>query len=249
MSRGRVMSNWPRDSNTNAAKSNSRVVALPAELRGNEAGLRTTAANWLDLAHVRSVIIDGSHRQAIVRLDATQSAYPDLGSIPSLAANDPSMTSIGAVSARTPLVSWIDPRDQSLCFIKLPARAQGLRRGLLLCSAGVALFAGLLGIVLPGLPTTPFVLVASYCLLRSSPALHERLLRSRLFGNVLRDWHLHRGLRPHIRYKAIAVILLVLGASLYFTSIPLAAKLMILAVAACGIAFVWRLPDISERGV
>ncbi len=105
---------------------------------------------------------------------------------------------------------------------------------------------GLLGVLLPGLPTTPFVLVASYCLLRSSPRLHAQLLENRLFGNVLRDWHLHRGIRPHVRYKATAVIALVLGTSLAFTALPLVAKLLILALGAVGIAYVWRLPDASE---
>ena len=114
-------------------------------------------------------------------------------------------------------------------------------------AAGGALVLGLLGVLLPGLPTTPFVLVASYCLLRSSPRLHARLLENRLFGNVLRDWHLHRGIRPHVRYKATAVIALVLGASLYFTLLPLAAKLLICGVAVVGLSYVWRLPDASER--
>jgi uncharacterized membrane protein YbaN (DUF454 family) len=104
----------------------------------------------------------------------------------------------------------------------------------------------LLGVILPGLPTTPFVLVASYCLLRSSPRLHARLLESRLVGDVLRDWHLHRGIGRHVRYKATAVIVLVLGASLYFTSIPLVAKLLMLAIGLCGIAYVWRLPEASR---
>ena len=110
----------------------------------------------------------------------------------------------------------------------------------------MALLLGLLGIVLPGLPTTPFVIVASYCLLRSSPELHERMIHSRLFGGVLRDWHLHRGIRPHIRYKALVVVLLVLAASLAFTNLPVAAKLAIVAIAACGIAYIWRLPDVAE---
>ena len=105
---------------------------------------------------------------------------------------------------------------------------------------------GLLGIVLPGLPTTPFVLVASYCLLRSSPRLHARLLHSQLFGGVLRDWHLHRGLRPHVRYKATAVIALVLTASLVLTTMPLAAKMLVLAVAFIGVAYVWRLPSVTD---
>jgi hypothetical protein len=49
-----------------------------------------------------------------------------------------------------------------------------------------------------------------------------------------------------VRYKATAVIALVLGASLAYTSLPLVAKLMILALGAIGIAYVWRLPDASE---
>ena len=79
--------------------------------------------------------------------------------------------------AQTSVVCWTDPRDESLCFVKMPVRAKGWRRMLLMAAAGAALVLGLLGIVLPGLPTTPFVLVASYCLLRSSPRLHARLLR------------------------------------------------------------------------
>lgn len=145
------------------------------------------------------------------------------------------------------IISWTDPRDESRCFIALPAHARGVRRALLLTAAACTLALGLLGIVLPGLPTTPFVLVASYCLLRSSPRLHARLLHSRLFGGVLRDWHLHRGLRPHIRYKAMAIIVLVLAGSLLLTNLPAAAKLAILAVAALGIAYVWRLPNIAEQ--
>lgn len=105
---------------------------------------------------------------------------------------------------------------------------------------------GVLGVILPGLPTTPFVLVASYCLLRSSPRLHARLLESRLFGDVLRDWHLHRGIGRHVRYKATAVIVLVLGASLAFTSVPLVVKLLILSIGLGGITYVWRLPDASR---
>lgn len=145
----------------------------------------------------------------------------------------------------TSVATWADPHDQLLCFIKLPARARGWRRGLLLVAAGASLLLGLVGIVLPGLPTTPFVLVASYCLLRGSPRLHARLLQSRLFGGVLRDWHLHRGIRSHVRYKALAAIALVLGASLLLTAIPLMAKTGILAAASCGIAYVWRLPNVA----
>ena len=64
-------------------------------------------------------------------------------------------------------------------------RAAPLRWGL----AGLGLlFVGLgaLGVLLPGLPTTPFLLLASFCFTRSFPRLGQRLLRSRLFGPYMR---------------------------------------------------------------
>jgi uncharacterized membrane protein YbaN (DUF454 family) len=247
MSRGSAMSNWPRDDQAGGANADSWDIDLPIELRGNDTRLRATAANLLELAHVRSVIIDGSRSRVVVRLRSNQTAGPDLGTIPNLC-GEPSTTHDGASDlAETSVVCWTDPRDESLCFVKMPGRAQGWRRVLLMAAAGAALLLGLLGIILPGLPTTPFVLVASYCLLRSSPRLHARLLESRLFGDVLRDWHLHRGIRRHVRFKAMMVIALVLGASLLLTSLPLAVKLLILAIAICGVTYVWRLPDVAER--
>lgn len=217
------------------------VVDLPAHVCASDKRLHAAAARLLELAQVRSVIVDRDRTQATVRLErrAIAQSWPAPGLAHwHLEGQDPDTV--------PPLVHWMDPRDESLCFIKLPARAHGWRRALLLAAAISTLILGVLGIVLPGLPTTPFVLLASYCLLRSSPVLHERLIHSRLFGGVLRDWHLHRGIRPHVRYKALVVVLLVVAASLALTSLPLGAKLAIVIVAACGIAYIWRLPEVAE---
>lgn len=217
------------------------VVDLPSDIRTNEGRLHAAAARLLELSHVRSVIVDRDRTQAKVRLGHRDHAPSTVDCWPThIVAEEQDHTT------PLPIVHWTDPRDESLCFIKLPARAQGWRRALLLAAAVATLILGLLGVVLPGLPTTPFVLLASYCLLRSSPALHERLIHSRLFGGVLRDWHLYRGIRPHIRYKALVVVVLVVAASLTFTNLPLGAKFAIAIVAACGIAYVWRLPEVME---
>ncbi len=56
--------------------------------------------------------------------------------------------------------------------------------------AGGWFFAGLafLGVLLPLLPTTPFLLLAGTCFARSSPRLHDRILKMPVFGEYLRQW-------------------------------------------------------------
>lgn len=54
--------------------------------------------------------------------------------------------------------------------------------------AYVSLGLGLVGVVLPGLPTVPFVLLAAYAAARGSERLHKRLLAHRVFGPMIRDW-------------------------------------------------------------
>src|SRR3990172_4977206 len=100
MSRGRATSNGPRGDEAIVAKRNSWVINVPVELRRDEAGLRTTAANLLDLAPVRSVIIDGSRRQAVIRLHANRASGFDQGEIPAVPWSEPA-TACDSVDATT----------------------------------------------------------------------------------------------------------------------------------------------------
>ena len=61
------------------------------------------------------------------------------------------------------------------------------------------------GVVMPGLPTTPFLLAASWFFFRSSSRLKQRLLSSRL-GDRIRDYERRGGMHPHT--KATAVVLM-----------------------------------------
>jgi uncharacterized membrane protein YbaN (DUF454 family) len=77
-----------------------------------------------------------------------------------------------------------------------------------------------LGAILPGLPTTPWVLLASWCFARSSPALNRWLLRSPVFGPLLRDWHQHRGIRPAPKAFASCLVVLACSASIGSGRLP-----------------------------
>jgi hypothetical protein len=118
-----------------------------------------------------------------------------------------------------------------------------LRRTCMLTAAGICFLLGALGAVLPILPTTPFLLLTSYFLARSSPKLNAVLLRSRFFGPILTDWQVHRGVRKDIKVKAVLVVVLTVGVSLYLTGTSLWPALGVVTLSLVGIGIVLRLPE------
>ena len=126
-----------------------------------------------------------------------------------------------------------------------PLRA-GAARWLYLCLGVLFVALAVLGAFLPLLPTTPFVLLASGCFVRSSPRLAAWLRRSRLCGPLLTDWEQHRGVRLHVKVTAVTMIVLAATASLVFGALSPALRIVLLVLAAIGIAVVLRLRTIAS---
>ena len=72
--------------------------------------------------------------------------------------------------------------------------------------AYVALGLGLVGIVVPGLPTVPFVLLSAYAAARGSERLHRRLLADRRFGPMIDDWQRHGAVARRAKWFATATM-------------------------------------------
>ena len=70
--------------------------------------------------------------------------------------------------------------------------AKSIHRWPFLILGFAAVAVGLVGVVVPLLPTTPFLIVAAWCFARSSQRLHDWLYGHRLFGPMLRDWDENR---------------------------------------------------------
>lgn len=89
------------------------------------------------------------------------------------------------------------------------------------------LFTGLafIGIVLPLVPTTPFLLLAAFCFARSSQKLSAWLYRHRLFGPLLTNWEEHGAIGR--RTKILSVVMLV---ATPVASYLLGSKLWVLAI-------------------
>lgn len=78
----------------------------------------------------------------------------------------------------------------------------------------VFLGAGIIGIFLPLLPTTPFVLLSAACFARSSEKWHRWLLANPTFGPMVRNWEEKRCISCFVKTVAIATMLVVGGFSL-----------------------------------
>lgn len=61
---------------------------------------------------------------------------------------------------------------------------------------------GVLGVIVPGLPTTVFILLAGYCWAKSSRRFHGWLLRHKVFGKMLTDWQERRAMPRFAKYLA-----------------------------------------------
>ncbi len=65
---------------------------------------------------------------------------------------------------------------------------------------------GTIGVVLPLVPTTPFILLAVFAFARSSPRLHRWLIEHRRFGPLIDNWHAHGAIDRRTKIGAIVVI-------------------------------------------
>lgn len=86
-------------------------------------------------------------------------------------------------------------------------------RTLVFLLGALSLTLGFIGIFLPLLPTTPFVLLAAWCFFKSSAKTHQWLYQHPALGKILRDWEQHHAIARRAKIIAISMIAL----SLIFT--------------------------------
>lgn len=121
-----------------------------------------------------------------------------------------------------------------------------MQRTILIIIGWLAVVLGTLGVVLPLLPTTPFILLAAWCFARSSPRFHHWLLYRSWFGGYLRYWQKHRAMPPGAKPCAIAVILITFAISLWLVKM-MWVRILLLIILSCLLIFMWRIPVVDEK--
>ncbi len=116
-------------------------------------------------------------------------------------------------------------------------------RHLLWTLAGlVSLGLGLLGIPLPFLPTTPFILLAAFCFSKGSPRLRRWLTEHKRFGPAIAAWEANGAIPRKAKVMAGTLMLASLGISIFlgFSIVVVALQALCLA---CAAAYVMTRPD------
>ncbi len=104
-----------------------------------------------------------------------------------------------------------------------------------------ALVLGLAGILLPVLPTTPFILLAAACFARSSLRFHGWLLEHRIAGPLIREWHEHRAMPLKAKRFAYVLMAISFGSSILIMESAWHRGLLAL-VGLTLLFFLWRVP-------
>ncbi|MCH2102083.1 MAG: YbaN family protein [Planctomycetes bacterium] len=119
----------------------------------------------------------------------------------------------------------------------------GLHRPLLLAAGLLFLALGAVGIFLPLLPTTPFLLLATACFSRSSRRMHAWLLRNRIFGPILCDWEERGAIARRVKWLSSILMVGLMSYPLGFLAIPPLTKVVAGASALAVLAFIWSRPN------
>lgn len=107
-----------------------------------------------------------------------------------------------------------------------------IRKALLIFLGTVCVGLGVLGMFLPLLPTTVFLLMAAYCYSRSSERFHNWLLGNRWFGPYISNYKSGRGISMRQKISTIALLWASIGFSIWILNASIWIDLLLLAIAA-----------------
>jgi uncharacterized protein len=117
---------------------------------------------------------------------------------------------------------------------------------LLTIIGSISLVLGILGIFLPLLPATPFLLLASACYFRGSDRLHNWLMNNKVLGTYIRNIQQRRGIPLKAKLVTITILWLSLLFSIYRIDILLV-QLMLCFIGVTSSAFILRIKTLKEN--
>ena len=105
----------------------------------------------------------------------------------------------------------------------------------------VSLALGVIGIILPVLPTTPFILLTAYCYYRGSPKFHDWLINHHTLGPIVEEYGDGQGMTQKSKSKAIAMTWIAVILTAVFLLDTLQLRVLVIGLAIIGTVVILRL--------
>jgi len=121
------------------------------------------------------------------------------------------------------------------------ASASPLLRVVLLIVGTAALILAVIGVFLPVLPTTPFLLVTAACYARASTRLYEWLLGQPSLGPIIGEWRRSRSLPPGVKERALVMVAITFSISIVVVDVLLLRAGLVVAGVVLA-TFLYRIP-------
>ncbi len=116
----------------------------------------------------------------------------------------------------------------------IEVRPSRVPRPVLLAIGWSSVALGLIGVVVPGLPTTTFLIIAAWCFIRSSDSAYRWLLAHRVLGPYVRDYLSGKGMPARSKVIALAMMWTACVSSAWFFIPNLFGKIAVLSCAVIG---------------
>jgi uncharacterized membrane protein YbaN (DUF454 family) len=104
------------------------------------------------------------------------------------------------------------------------------------------LLLGCIGLFLPLLPTTPFILLSAFSYSKGSARMHQWLLSSKYFGSLIEDWNKKGAINIKAKILSTIMIVLFFSYSLFFLQVVLVIKIVVALIGILVLAFILSRP-------
>lgn len=117
----------------------------------------------------------------------------------------------------------------------------------LLVAGWSSLGLGIIGIILPLLPTTPFVLLSAYCFSKSSPRLHQWLTQQPTLGPMIQNWERYGSISKGAKVTATVLMVGLFSVSFFVLQMGIMLKGWLLFIVTGVLSYIWTRPSFTPQ--
>ena len=114
-----------------------------------------------------------------------------------------------------------------------------MKKNLLVIVGSISLLLGIIGIILPLMPTTPFLLLSLACYVNSSEKSYKFILNNKYLAPYVKDYVSGKGIPKKTKIRAILLIWITIGLSVIFVLNEIKLRLLLLSIASIVSIYIW----------